>query len=178
MPEWLELIFDILKITIPALVVYMTATRLLGDHLRTSERITAMRNKSELRAETLPLRLQAYERLSLFCERISLPNLLLRLRENEQTAGELKVALYLAIQHEYEHNISQQVYMSQPLWDIIRQARDNTIQAIDSVSDIIEPQLPSRDLARALLDQAAPSANKGLAIALAAIKQEAGLLFE
>jgi hypothetical protein len=178
MPQWLDLIFEILKITIPALIVYVTARNLLGQHLQTSERMMAMRNKAAKMEETLPLRLQAYERLSLFCERIALPNLLLRLQEKGQTAGQLKVALYLAIQQEYEHNISQQVYMSAALWDIIKQARDNTMQAIDSVSDIIEPDLPARQLSRALLDQAAPSSNAALALALRAIKKEASVLFD
>ena len=178
MPEWLGLIFEILKITLPALIVFITARNLLGQHLQNSERLMAARNNAAKMAETLPLRLQAYERLSLFCERIAIPALLLRLQEREQTAGELKIALYLAIQHEYEHNISQQVYMSGALWDIIRQARDNSMQAIDAVSDIIEPEHSGRALSRALLDQAAPSSNAGLAMALSAIKKEASLLFD
>ncbi len=178
MPEWLAVVLEIIKITIPALIVYFTASRLIGRQLTAFERQQLARHQAEHRTETLPLRLQAFERLSLFCERISLPNLLLRLRENDQTAGELKLSLYLAIQHEYEHNISQQVYMSQQLWDIIRQARDNTLQAIESVSDIVEPQLPSRELARALLAQATDGSNQSLAVALAAIKKEASLLFD
>ena len=178
MPEWLAVVFEIVKITIPALLVYLVASNLLGRHLATLERVQRLHLGARHRADTLPMRLQAYERLSMFCERIALPNLLLRLQQPEQSAGELKVALFLAIQQEYEHNISQQVYMSQPLWDIIRQARDNTLQAIDAVSDIVEPQLPGRRLARALLDQASEGTNRGLAVALAAIKKEAGLLFD
>lgn len=178
MADWIEFVLDVLKISIPALIVYLTATRLLGRHLQSMENIQRLQNKKELSADTLPLRLGAYERLSMFCERISLGNLLLRLRENDQTAGELKLSLYLAIQDEYEHNISQQVYMSQQLWDIIRQARDNTLQAIESVSDIVDPQMPSRELSKALLAQAADSSNRSLAVALSAIKAEASLLFD
>ena len=168
-----ELVFDLLHIVIPALIVYFTATRLLGDHLRVQERVLYARHRSEVRSVTLPVQLQAYERLSIFCERIAIPNLLLRLQQADQSAGELKVILFLAIQQEYEHNASQQVYMSEQLWSIVRQARDNTIQAIDAVSDIVEPQLPGRELARALLAQAAPGSNRSLALALAAIKTEA-----
>ena len=178
MPAWFDLVLELLKITLPALVVFLTADRLLGRHLGALERTQLRHHQAQHRAETLPQRLQAYERLSLFCERIAIPSLLLRLRDGKQSAGELKLSLLLAIQHEYEHNIAQQVYLSQQLWDIIRQARDNTMQAIESVSDIVEPDLPAHQLARALLAEAAPSSNHALALALAAIKKEAALLFE
>lgn len=178
MEDWLAHALDIVKVAVPALIVYLTAKHLLSRHLASLEHVQRVHNASQLRGETLPLRLQAYERLSLFCERISLPNLLLRLRESDQSAAQLKLSLYLAIQHEYEHNISQQVYMSQALWDIIRQARDNTVQAIDAVADIIEDDMPAEQLSRALLDQAAAKTNHGLALALAAIKKEASLLFD
>lgn len=171
-------LLDILKIVLPALIVFLTAKHLLGRHLASLEHAQRLHNAAQLRSTTLPLRLQAYERLSLFCERISLPNLLLRLRESDQTAGQLKLSIYLAVQHEYEHNISQQVYMSQQLWDIIKQARDNTLQAVDAVADIVEDRMEADQLSKALLDQAAAKTNQGLALALAAIKREASLLFD
>ena len=177
-PFWLNLVFDLAKIAVPAFLVYLTARELLSRHLAAVERLHLQQNRQSRAADILPLRLQAYERLSLFCERIALPSLILRLQEPQQSAAELKLSLYLAIQQEYEHNISQQVYMSQQLWDIIRQARDNSLQAIEAVSDIVDPDLPGRELARALLDQAAPSSNLGLSMALAAIKKEASTLFD
>ena len=125
-----------------------------------------------------PLRLQAYERLSVFCERISLPNLLSRLRTPDQTAAELKLSLYLAVRHEYEHNVSQQVYMSQALWDILVQARDNTLRAIETVAETVAADRPGAELASTLLAEAADGTNAGLALALAAIKREAGLLYD
>ena len=178
MDPWLAFALELAKISIPALVVYYTVRTMLMQQLGAFERVYAAQNRAARSHETLPLRLQAYERLSLFCERIALPNLLLRLQQPDQTAAELKLSLFLAVQQEYEHNISQQVYMSQALWDIIRQARDNALQAIDAVSDIIEDDQPGRVLARALLDQATASSSAGLALALAAIKKEAGTLFD
>lgn len=178
MDSTLVVLLELLQIVLPAVIVYLTATRLLGDHLRVQERVLYARHRSEVRSATLPVQLQAYERLSIFCERIAIANLLLRLQEAGQSAGELKVTLFFAIQQEYEHNVSQQVYMSEQLWSIIRQARDNTVQAIDSVSDIVEPQLPGRELARALLAQAAPGSDRSLALALAAIKKEAARVLD
>ena len=178
MNPWIAFVLDLVKIGLPAFIVYLTAKTLITKHLAAIERIQAAHNKSVRASITLPSRFTAYERLSIFCERIALPNLLMRLQERDQTAGELKLSLYLAIQQEYEHNLSQQVYMSQQLWDIIRQARDNALQSIEAVSDIVEPDQPGRQLARALLDQASPSSNAGLALALTAIKKEASLLYD
>ena len=177
MNDLAAILLEIVKVALPAFIVYLTANALFSRHLGTLERVEAGKRSAERAAETLPLRLQAYERLSVFCERIALPNLLLRLREPGQTAAQLRLSLYLAVQQEYEHNASQQVYMSQSLWDIIRQARDNTLQAIDAVAEEVGAHEPSAALARALLAQAAPGANASIAVALAAVKREAGLLY-
>ena len=176
MNESVAYLLDIVKVVAPAFVVYLTANALFSRHLGTQERIEDTRLAREHAAEVLPLRLQAYERLSLFCERISVPQLLLRLQEPDQTAGQLKLSIYLAVQQEYEHNVTQQVYCSQRLWDIVRQARDNTLQAIDAVAGTVAAERPAVELSRALLAHASGSSNAALAVALAAIKQEARLL--
>lgn len=176
MNVYVAFVLDIVKVVAPAFIVYLTARSLITRHLGTLERIEESKRGAERMAVTLPLRLQAYERLSLFCERIALPHLIARLQEPRQTAAELKLNLYLAVQQEYEHNISQQVYMSQQLWDIIRQARDNTLQAIEAGAEGVEGDRPGVELSRALLTRASEGANAGLALALAAIKREASLL--
>ena len=82
------------------------------------------------KSEQLPLRIQAYERLILFCERISIPNALLRLNSEEMDQVHLKNALLIAIQKEYEHNLTQQIYVSGPLWEMITLLKDQTIATI------------------------------------------------
>ena len=170
-------VLEIIKYTLPALVVYFTAKTLLTRQLQSEERRMAVDRAAIRTSETLGMRLQAYERLSVFCERIALHSLIQRLSEPEQTAGELKLSIYLSVQQEYEHNIAQQVYMSQALWDIIQQARDNTLRSVESVAHIVDDALPARELARALLDQASPTSNASLAMALAAIKREASTVY-
>ena len=176
MNESVAYLLDIVKVVAPAFVVYLTANALFSRHLGSLERIEDAKRSREHVAQTLALRLQAYERLSLFCERIALPHLLLRLQEPGQTAGQLKLSIYLAVEREYEHNVTQQVYLSQALWDVIRQARDNVLQAIDAVAGTVAPERPAVELSRALLAHASRGSNAALAVALAAIKQEARLL--
>ena len=77
------------------------------------------------------LRLQACERLTLMLERISAANLLLRMPAAEgTTAREYTAALLLAIRQEYEYNVTQQIYVSDALWSVLLQARDNVSQLI------------------------------------------------
>ena len=177
MNEYVAFSLDLVKIVAPALLVYLTARTLIVRHLGTLERVEAGRRAGAFAAEVLPMRLRAYERMSLFCERISLPRLLRRLQEPGQSAGALRLSLYLAIQQEYEHNLSQQVYLSQALWDVICQARDNSLRAIATVAEGVGEERPGPELARVLLSEAAGGADAGLAIALAAIKKEVGLLY-
>ena len=177
MNEYVAFFLDLVKIAVPALLVYLTARTLITRHLGALERVEAGRRAGAYAAEVLPMRLRAYERLSLFCERVALPSLLLRLQEPGQSAGALRLTLLLAVQQEYEHNISQQVYMSQALWDVIRQARDNALQAIEAVAAEVGEERPGPELARALLAEASASSSAGLALALAAIKKEVGLLY-
>ena len=79
----LELLLEILKITAPALVVFFTVYYLMKEYLAKQYSIRLLDLKENQQKSTLPLRLQAYERLSMFCERINLPSLILRLREEE-----------------------------------------------------------------------------------------------
>lgn len=88
--------------------------------------------------DIIPLKLQAYERLIMLCERISVDNLAYRLSNSDMGVKELKNAMLIAIQQEYEHNITQQVYVSENLWKILRLAKDQ-MQDVISRTDGITP---------------------------------------
>ena len=128
------------------------------------------------RQTTLPLKLQAYERLSLFCERIAVPTLIFRIREEGMSAQQLRMALLLAIQHEYEHNITQQVYVSHQLWEIIQIARDDSVNTISLAMDSIDPKGNGKTLADAALKLVEQRGVTGVDKAQQAIKKEASLL--
>ena len=120
----METLLEIIKLTIPGLLTFLAAYFVLKTYMENQQKLQQIKLQLEQQKSSLPLRLQAYERLSLFCERIALPNLLLRVRKPGMSSGELRIALLLAVQQEYEHNITQQVYVSSQLWEIIKIARD------------------------------------------------------
>lgn len=176
MPVWLSVILEIVKITVPALIVFLTVYYLLKQFLNGRQQLKMLEIKQNQQKETLPLRLQAYERLSLMCERISLPNLLLRVRREGMSASELRLSLLLAIQQEYEHNITQQVYVSEQLWEIIKIARDDAVNSVSLIAEKMEPNASGRDFSEALINFLSQRESTGPDKALQAIKKEAGLL--
>ncbi len=173
----MSVILEIVKLTLPALIVFLTVYYMLKQLLRHQQQQTMLELRRDQQEAALPLRMQAYERLSLFCERISLPSLLLRVRKEGMTAADLRVALLFTIQQEYEHNLTQQVYISRQLWDIIQAARDDVVNTISVVAEDIADEADGRKLAGGILDLLARRGVSGPEKALDAIRKEAGLLF-
>ncbi|MFZ4545228.1 MAG: hypothetical protein ACOYOA_14345 [Saprospiraceae bacterium] len=172
----MELFFEIIKYTLPALITGLTAFYLFRNFFEFQIRVKAIENKNHDRKITLPMRLQSYERLSLFCERISVANLIMRLKSPEASASSLQYAMMIAIQQEFEHNVSQQVYVSDALWQIIRLTKDNMMAVISEVGGKMDKKDTADQLTDALFKYFSenPSATD---TALAAIRQECGDLF-
>ncbi len=82
--------------------------------------------------ESLPLKLQAYERLVLFLERISPNALLVRVHRGGMAASQLQSELVITVRTEFEHNFSQQIYVSQQAWDEIKDAKEEIIRIINN----------------------------------------------
>ena len=127
-------------------------------------------------AVVMPLRLQAYERLALFCERIALPALLFR-HQSDETVSIQRLTLLLAIQQEYEHNISQQIYVSDQLWQIVKAARDDSSQLIDMVASQLDGNANAQELTKALYRALGQRQSDPISIAQQAIRREVASLF-
>jgi hypothetical protein len=108
----MEVFLELLKYTIPALVVLATAYFLLKLYLESQFRLQAMAQRGESLKTTLQLRLQAYERLTLFCERAAIHNALLRARTPGMRVADLRNALLASVNQEFDHNAVQQLYVS------------------------------------------------------------------
>jgi hypothetical protein len=169
---------EILKFTIPGLIVFATAYFLLKMYLDDRRRTDNLSLRAESQKLTLPLRLQAYERLILLCERVSLPNVLLRIRMSGMSAADLRGALLVAVSQEFEHNTAQQLYVSGTLWQIVSLAKQETINLIVSSFAGHEQDEVDTDYVDALfkrLDQQGELPT--LQRAIVAIRTEVGQLF-
>ena len=101
---------------------------------------------------TQPLRLQAYERLVILCERISLPTLISRVSQPQLAARDMQYMLIESIKQEFEYNASQQIYVSQKAWEAVRNLRDQTLLIINSIARTLPAEATAHDLNRGLLE--------------------------
>jgi hypothetical protein len=102
--------------------------------------------------ESTSLRLQAYERLVLLTERISLPNLISRLNQPGISALEMKIILTENIKHEFEYNSTQQLYVSPVSWDSVRNLKEQNIMVINQVSASMLPAASASELNKKILE--------------------------
>ncbi len=175
MPVWLDVILEIIKSVVPALIVFLTVYVLLKQFFAGQQQRFVHELKQGSQKTGLPLKMQAYERLSLFCERISLPNMLLRIQRNGMTVSELRVALLMGIQQEFEHNVTQQVYVSDQLWKIIKFARDFNMEIIARAADSLDSRGNAQSLADAIIQVLDEQQGDPLHQAQLAIKKEAAV---
>lgn len=98
------------------------------------------------------LQLQAYERLILLTDRIALPNLIQRVNQPGLSAREMQSLLTLSIRQEFEHNITQQIFVSPEAWEAIRNYKDQNTLIINQVASFLPEDANGNDLNRGLLD--------------------------
>lgn len=170
-------VVEILQLTIPGLIVFATAYFVLKNFLHNQLALRQLEIKQNQQNITTPLRLQAYERLSLFCERINLPSLMLRTRQEAMNAAQFKATLLLSIQQEYEYNITQQVYVSDQLWEIVKIARDDSVNTVSLAAELVDNHANSIELAQAIVSILEKRGITAVDKALQAIKKETAILF-
>ena len=176
MGDPLIILLEIVKLTLPAMVVFAAAYSILKSYLNKQYQMKQLETKSSVRQTTLPLKFQAYERLSLLCERINPGNLILRIKSPGMTVEDLHIALLVAIQQEFDHNISQQVYISDNLWSIIKYTRQHLVNTITTCAAELRQDEDSKKLSDLLLEQYDQIEEKPLDTAQIAIRREAALL--
>lgn len=169
--EILSTFLEIIKYLIPAVIVYL----LMNKFLKGQQSIEQLKLRLEQSNDTLPLRFQAYERMTLLLERIKVPSLVMRLMTPSSSARDLKNALVISIQKEYEHNLTQQIYVSPELWKIITLAKDGTIQYMN---ELLKEDQSLEDYANLLLKGNNSHMAPILDNAQNAIKKEVELYFK
>lgn len=148
----METVKEILLITIPALLVLITAWLMIRNLLKNDQDKRRQELILQNSRTVTPIKLQAYERIVLFLERISLESLLVRVSAHGMNAAQLHSALLTTIRSEFEHNLSQQIYMSPQAWEVVRNARSNMIKIINSSFERLPETATSMDLSKNLLE--------------------------
>ncbi len=148
----METLYDIIKITIPALLVFLTAWVLIRNLIKNDQDKRRQELILQNSRTVTPIKLQAYERIVLFLERISLESLLVRVNTPGMTALQLHSSLLTTIRSEFEHNLSQQIYMSPQAWEVVKNARSNMIKMINSEFEKAKNSDNAMELSKRLLE--------------------------
>ena len=144
-------LFDILKYTIAGLGVVYLAIYMIKPYLDRGEQIQLLEFKKTFTAQTLPLRLQAYERLVLYIERVNPANLLIRVNATSYSAQDLYGIIMDEIRTEYQHNITQQIYVTSRAWGVIKHVKEDTLGIVTNAFRALPPDASGLDLSKNIL---------------------------
>jgi hypothetical protein len=162
-----------LSYLIPSIIVGVIAFYFFKIFVDHQKEMQYMELRKENRSEVLPLRLQAFERLVLFLERISPGQLLSRIKPVGENKFDYENLLIASIEQEFEHNLVQQVYVSQKCWDAIKASKNSTISLIrkTAMSDKITSAQKLREVVLTELFERSSPSDTGIAFLKNEIRQ-------
>jgi hypothetical protein len=161
----------------PSLLVFGTAYFLVKKFLDTDQKMKYAELKRAMHKEILPLRLQAYERIVLYLERISPNNMLIRVYQPGMNVSDFHRELLGSIRSEYEHNLTQQVYVTNQSWDVVRGCRDDLVKIINTSFAACKPTDPGAELSKKVFETLMSREEHPVHKAIDHIKNEAHALF-
>jgi len=168
----MEVVGELLKLLVPASLVlyamFLTVKSFLNKEIEDRKEEVRLKNTEVV----LPIRLQAYERISLLLERISPDQMLPRLNDNSFSVIQFRQVLISEIRQEYNHNLSQQIYMSNAAWNLVKSAVEELISAINQLGDELSPESGSTEFSRKLIEQWMQAQENAISRALNYLKDE------
>ncbi len=167
-------LLEILKYTIPAIIVlissYLIVKKFLVTHIQ-QKQLAIFKESQDI---TLRLRLQAYERLTLFIERIKPRQLIPRIYTPDMTVQDLQQAIVFTINSEFEHNLSQQIYVSTNVWKTVWGVKEQEVNMTNHISKTLNPEAPALELYGRIMEMILKSDSEmPTDVALAIINEEA-----
>ncbi len=173
----MEMVYDLLKITLPAVIVLYVAYLMVRSFLQKQLDELAFGVRQKNQEVVVPVRLQAYERIVLLLERITPGNLVSRLSNPDFTSEEFHQILIHEVRNEFNHNLSQQLYMSDGAWTCVSTAVEQTISLINSSSAGLDKEAKGMNLAHAILENIAGEEMNATKRAILYIKEEIQEIF-
>lgn len=171
-----QILLDILAYSVPALITGLIAYYFFKLHTENEEKRRRHLLHKEHHKDIMPLRLQAYERMALFLERIHPAKLLIRVTPYNDDKSDYERLIIHHIEQEFDHNLAQQIYISDECWTVINTAKNTTIQNIRkaNMSERVDSANKLREVILSdLLDKQAPSQT-----ALSYVKNEVLEMFQ
>jgi uncharacterized membrane protein len=168
---------EILKYILPSVVVFLTAYYILRHFSQMQLRRQAMERRAKQQEAVNPIRLQAYERMVLFLERITPQNIVMRVSTQGMRSAQLHQELLSNIRAEFDHNLTQQIYISREAWEAVKRAKEETIKIINIAASKVDDQSSSIELSKFLLEMCMQLDKLPTQLATDLLKEEVRTLF-
>lgn len=166
---------ELLAYTFPAIITGVIAYFFFKQHTKNEHSRRSYELMKDKQKVALPTRLQAYERMTLFLERISPAKLLVRVKPSSDDKIAYQKKLINAIETEFEHNLAQQIYITTDCWNAIVTSKNNTMNIIRGAAantSVPNASALQEFILKDLVDKPSPSA-----IGLAFLKDEVHKIF-
>lgn len=153
-------ILNLIYALLPAIIVGLISFYFFNSYSKNEENRRRFLLLREKQKTSLPIRLQAYERLALFLERVSPGKILFRVQPTSEEAESYATLLIANIEQEFEHNLAQQIYVSNECWDYIKTAKNATISMIRKAAakeDVNNPDELRELIFKSLMDKQPPT---------------------
>lgn len=170
-------VLEILKYTIPAIIVLIATVLIIRQMVKNDQSRRNFEMITKNQQLVTPVRLQAYERLTLLLERVSPESLVMRISNPKMTAKQLQSELLSTIRAEFDHNVSQQIYVTAQTWEIIKNSRTKIIQLINTAAARVKPDSPAIELSKIILEDLMVQDKSPTSMALDALKSEVKHLY-
>jgi len=144
----MNVLFELMKILLPAALVFVAVYFVLQQMLERERQVDMIELRKGSQKIITPLKIQAYERIVLFLERISPNSLVMRVHKTGMSGRLLQADLLKSIREEYEHNLSQQIYLSDKTWDVICQAKEEIVQLLTVAGSKVPADATGMDLSK------------------------------
>jgi len=172
----MDVFVDLLMIILPSSIVFLAVFFTLRAYLNNDLK----KKEVDLRADNhkiiTPLKLQAFERLSLFLERINPESLISRVYVSTMTVDRFHQALLATVRAEFEHNLSQQIYISEKTWQAVKNSKESVVQIINTAASTLDNDAQGIELSKKIVDTLVALNNSPTGAALKMIKFEVNTL--
>ena len=172
-----QFFIDIMQFLLPAVIVFLVTYFTLKKMLDEDFKRKTLEAKIKRGDELTPIKLQAYERFTILLERIRLDNLVMRLADPANSAAEFRLMLTQSVHDEFNHNISQQLYVSEQAWQMIKLSKEEALQIIDKSYAEMSETAMATDLGKSILTKLENSKSNVAAATIGFLKKELDLVF-
>ncbi len=168
----MEILLEILKILIPAAIVFATVYFMLKQYFEAEHKRRTIEIRQAGAVNSAPLKMQAYERLVLFLERISPDHLAMRTQKPKMSARAHHAEMLRIVREEFDHNVTQQLYISSSAWRIVKQVKEEVIRIVNVAASKTGEDATAIELTKTVLGIVAQLEHVPTEVAKEALKKE------